>query len=402
MIEEKHQTKIPLLHRRIGEKAFRLLEEELIASLEGVENSVISLGGGAILSPLNRSLLRKLGVVIYLTSTEEDLIETLLSRRPFPSYLNPHAPEESIKELFRCRDPLYRELADETFSVCRFHVEPLREETLAEALSFLHRYEDFSLFLLGNLEAYGYRIGESPNSGQFKIVRSFGEVVAIFCLAKRGNLIVQSKCSEKALMEAILTSSEEEKIPIQGLLGEWDFCQPFWKLMKEKKVIEKEGLVAKSTLYVLETLASSGDSSVRLLQKEDYEAWKPLRIDYLKEEGLIQDLSDELLYQLFLEKVDAQISWGCFIDGRLVSMAELNAKTEKMGQVGGVYTIPSERRKGLARRVMQEIMREVQERHALRKLIIFTDEKNQPARGLYESLGSSFRGYYALLFKGET
>lgn len=86
------------------------MEEEVIASLKDLHHTVIALGGGVPLSEKNRFFLRDLGIVIYLTCSEESLVQSLMSRRPFPSYLT---SEKAIRELFQIRDPIYREFAHE-------------------------------------------------------------------------------------------------------------------------------------------------------------------------------------------------------------------------------------------------------------------------------------------------
>jgi hypothetical protein len=48
---------------------------------------------------------------------------------------------------------------------------------------------------------------------------------------------------------------------------------------------------------------------------------------------------------------------------------------------------------------MQQLLSDAKELHKIRKLIIFTGDKNFPAQKLYNSLGVSQVGYYALLFE---
>jgi predicted GNAT family acetyltransferase len=69
-----------------------------------------------------------------------------------------------------------------------------------------------------------------------------------------------------------------------------------------------------------------------------------------------------------------------------------------LGQVGGVYTVPSFRQKGYSRSVMQQLLLDAKEIHQIRKMIIFTGDQNFPAQKLYTSLGVSKIGFFALLF----
>ena len=121
-------------------------------------------------------------------------------------------------------------------------------------------------------------------------------------------------------------------------------------------------------------------------------------MDYIKEEGFPNNLSDAQLQEYFQDKAKKKIAWGLFLDGRLVSIADLNAKALDLGQVGGVYTIPSCRQKGYSKSVMYQLLLDAKNLHSIRKLIIFTGKNNVPAQKLYISLGVKQVGYFALLF----
>ncbi len=138
--------------------------------------------------------------------------------------------------------------------------------------------------------------------------------------------------------------------------------------------------------------------NVRLLSEVDYVQWKPLRLDFIMEEGFPNDLTDDQLLDQFLDKAKKKITWGLFLKDTLVSIADLNAKAQDLGQVGGVYTVPKFRQMGYSRSVMQQLLSDTKKLHGVRKLIIFTGEKNFPAQKLYNSLGASQVGYFALLF----
>ncbi len=279
-------------------------------------------------------------------------------------------------------------------------VEWLNELNVSEAISFLMDNEDFSLFLLGNYEAHGYKLTSSPNSGNFKLLRFRGEVIAVFCLTRRGNLVLYSLLDDDWIFEKILEACKDEHLPMLGLLGEWNFCRRFWDLIKQKKLIQKDTFISKEILYTADLCQQSpfDNPNVRLLTPEDYDQWEPNCIAYLEEEGLPNDLSQEQQRELFLEKVKEKIAWGYFKDGNLVSMAEFNAKARDLAQVGGVYTDPCLQAQGYAQAVMRSLMRDARDLHKIRKLIIFTGETNTKARKLYESLNVHPAGYYALMF----
>jgi len=269
-----------------------------------------------------------------------------------------------------------------------------------EAIAFLKANEDYSLFLMSNLETYGPALGEPSYSGNYKLARDGGKVIAVFCLVRAGTLLIQSERSDRLFFEAVLQSCLEENIPITGLLGEWNFCSSFWQFLKEKGIIGSETYVSKEVLYVadLQHQFAESQSNVRLLQLADWGQWIDLRVAYIEEMKFPSQQSTDEIREEFERDVAMKIAWGLFLKEELVSIADLNAKAADLGQVGGVFTVPQHRKKGFSSAVMRQLMHDAKHLHNLRKLIIFTGEDNISARKVYESLGVAAIGNYALLF----
>lgn len=277
--------------------------------------------------------------------------------------------------------------------------EKVSADTQEEMVAFLKRHEDYSLFLMGNFESYGPALTEAPYSGNFKLIRSSDEIVSVFCLTRTGSLLIQSVIHEP-IFELVLASCVQESIPITGVVGGWDFCHLFWNFLKRKGLIESETFISKEVLYHLDLSEVSypRNPNVRLLTADDYNQWKPLRLAYLQEQGLLNNLHDEQLFQIFLDQCAEKIIWGYFLMDQLVSIANLNAKACDLGQLGGVYTDPNFRGAGYSKSVMHTLLSDIKAMHNIRKLVIFTGETNFPARKLYESIGVKQQGHFALLF----
>ena len=94
-----------------GEAAFRELEQQTLAALCQHTNSVLATGGGAVLREANREALKSGCEVIYLRSSPEELFRRLRhdTQRPL---LQVKDPLKRLRELYRERDPLYRDAAD--------------------------------------------------------------------------------------------------------------------------------------------------------------------------------------------------------------------------------------------------------------------------------------------------
>lgn len=90
--------------RADGEARFRDLETASLADVTKKSSVVIACGGGAVIRPENRELIRQNGVCIYLT---RDLDRLATEGRPLSA-----GGRERLAALFEARDPLYRAAAD--------------------------------------------------------------------------------------------------------------------------------------------------------------------------------------------------------------------------------------------------------------------------------------------------
>ena len=97
-----------------GEAGFRRRESDALAELCRLEAHVIATGGGVVLRAENRALLKRSGVVIWLTGDIDTLWgriggdATTASRRPTLTV----GGRDEVAELIAAREPWYRECAD--------------------------------------------------------------------------------------------------------------------------------------------------------------------------------------------------------------------------------------------------------------------------------------------------
>ena len=116
---------------REGETRFRDIEQEVIAQLCAQAAGVLATGGGAVLRPANREVLRAAGTVVYLQSQPEDLMGRLRHDRKRP-LLQVADPTARLRDLFAQRDPLYRETAHYTVETGRPSVSSLVQSILSQ------------------------------------------------------------------------------------------------------------------------------------------------------------------------------------------------------------------------------------------------------------------------------
>ena len=274
------------------------------------------------------------------------------------------------------------------------------DSDLERVRAFLESHVDTSLFLLSTLAALGPRLGHHLNSGNFRKIEEDGEIVAVFCLTRRGNLLVQAG-GRIDLAEQIFEACESEPIEVRGVVGEWPMAEALWKLLRADPRFETSHNL-KDVLYRLMLKDMVGpmpaSPSVRLLDAADFAQWERLNTAYFAELSLPLQATLEQRRNDFIMRVRSGLWWGAFDDNyELVSIAALNATYGSLGQVGGVYTRPADRRKGLSYAVMQMLITDCRHRLGFEKLVLFTGEDNASARRLYESLGFEAAGAFGLL-----
>jgi shikimate kinase len=110
---------VPELFARDGEEAFRDAETDALRRACATADAVVvSVAGGAVLRPENRSLLRASGRVVWLRARPETLAARVGDGAGRP-LLDGDAPA-ALMSLESVRRPYYAEVADETIDVDDF------------------------------------------------------------------------------------------------------------------------------------------------------------------------------------------------------------------------------------------------------------------------------------------
>ena len=112
-IEQRTGTTIRQIFEQSGESEFRRIESEVLAELLRSPEQVIATGGGAVLLPENRDLMRTAGPVVWLHASAETLTKRLSREREAagrPS-LTGRPIHLEVADVLAIREPLYRQAA---------------------------------------------------------------------------------------------------------------------------------------------------------------------------------------------------------------------------------------------------------------------------------------------------
>lgn len=109
LVAQEAGQSISAIFKQHGEDHFRALETKVLQSLVGRIGLIVATGGGVITAEENRQLLPQIGPVVWLDASPEQLHQRVKhSKRPL---LQTDNPRRTLEELYRQREPLYREAA---------------------------------------------------------------------------------------------------------------------------------------------------------------------------------------------------------------------------------------------------------------------------------------------------
>jgi len=113
-LQKQTGASVNLIFDLEGEEGFRKRETAMLKNLTARENILLATGGGSIIMPENRELLKQSGLVVYLRTSIGQQIRRL-SRDKSRPLLQSGDREEKLTRLAKERNALYEELADITF-----------------------------------------------------------------------------------------------------------------------------------------------------------------------------------------------------------------------------------------------------------------------------------------------
>ena len=127
LLEERLGMPIARFFEEKGEAAFRQLEEEVLADLLKTDK-VISTGGGIVISPRNRALLKQNPDNIYLKADFETLYQRISADKDNQRPLFLKNSKEDLAVIFKERQAWYEEVASQIVDVSSVNPDEIIEE----------------------------------------------------------------------------------------------------------------------------------------------------------------------------------------------------------------------------------------------------------------------------------
>ena len=127
LLEDRLGMPIARFFEEKGEAAFRQVESEVLADLLKTDQ-VVSTGGGVVVSPRNRALLKQNPENIYLKADFETLYQRISADKDNQRPLFLKNSKEGLAAIFKERQVWYEEVASKVIDVSKLSPEEIIEE----------------------------------------------------------------------------------------------------------------------------------------------------------------------------------------------------------------------------------------------------------------------------------
>ena len=127
LLEDRLGMPIARFFEEKGEAAFRQVESEILADLLKTDQ-VVSTGGGVVISPRNRALLKQNPDNIYLKADFETLYQRISADEDNQRPLFLKNSKEDLDAIFKERQAWYEEVASKVIDVSKLSPEEIIEE----------------------------------------------------------------------------------------------------------------------------------------------------------------------------------------------------------------------------------------------------------------------------------
>lgn len=150
----------------------------------------------------------------------------------------------------------------------------------------------------------------------------------------------------------------------------------------------------KSTIFEIEKIFFK----IKKAKKRDALQLFPLEKEYLLEEVLIgaSELNQRAALLNLQKTCDTQIVFYALSGKKIIAKVNTNGKGIGYNQIGGVYTKPEFRNRGVSTNIMKILLNEIH--ISGRKAVLYVKKNNKPALALYRKLGfhiiDEYMAYY--------
>lgn len=132
LIERALKMKIHTIFKLKGEKFFRKKETQILRTLLNRNNMVLATGGGIVIKPQNRKMLKKIGVVVWLKASPKIIDKRLgnLKNRPLLNIKDAKQRLNKISSMLKERKKFYSESADISINTDKLDIKTIVDKII--------------------------------------------------------------------------------------------------------------------------------------------------------------------------------------------------------------------------------------------------------------------------------
>lgn len=267
----------------------------------------------------------------------------------------------------------------------------LTEQDRDQVIKYLHKDSFGGAFLVGNVLGFGLENRKDQRRcGDYYGYFSKGELLGILPFYNLGSCIPVFEEGKEVIASF---ADIMRKRQFQVLIGMQKFIRPLYEAIYSAK----ETVSCQDSSYfvnkhfsplTLENTAFADASEIDRNVATEFirrAYWEGFHYEHTSEETrkIIEQRGKEEEY-LFL-----------LIDGKIVAQAYIQAVTDKINQIGGVFTLEQERSKRYGKAIVSELCRRITARGKIPTLSVGKD--NTPAVKAYVALGFSHHDDYLIV-----
>ncbi|MBP2659760.1 MAG: hypothetical protein H6Q69_2792 [Firmicutes bacterium] len=266
----------------------------------------------------------------------------------------------------------------------------LREKDTDEVIQFLKQDSIAAAFIIGNVMEFGLdNRKDQRRCGDYYGYFSKGHLVGILPFYNMGSCI--PLFHEEEVIEPFAQIMIQR--PLEVLIGMKKFVKPLYDIISG----EKNTLTYQESSYFV-------NKSLTPFQLEDSSFAEANELDHHRVVDFVKDAYWQGFHQQYsLEEVEAFLEQRAIeeeflflmAEGKMVAQAYIQAATDEINQIGGVYTVEEERGKGYCKALVSKLCQNIILRGKTPTLIV--RKNNFSAVRAYTSLGFTYFDDYLLI-----
>ena len=267
----------------------------------------------------------------------------------------------------------------------RWSVKLLSDDDAGAAMEFLRRDPLINVYLISRLLEE-----KTVAPTQIVTVRFNREIVLVASLATNIVLAADPRGARELIDAAVAIIADRiltRMLPVRAIISPAQLVEALWNQLRAR--LDPPTVVRMNQpIYAIRRRFDFPDlTHARYSTTRDLDQLVPACAAMHREEVGIDPLErDAAGYrERVRELVERKRSIIRIVDGTIASKCEYSAVTNDAVQLMGVWTNPRFRRRGLSRETLREVCGHLFRRG--RTVTLFVNDFNQPAIGLYESLG---------------